>query len=125
MSKYISKEDISRVLLERTGANKSCLSNARERRYDEGEQYFQKLVFEDEQITSLIDGLPSADVRPNIHARWIELPKAFNSNELPCKCSNPKCGEILSFMNGYPKSKFCPSCGAIMDGAPKGEKGTE
>ena len=43
---------------------------------------------------------------------WIELPKAFDSRELPCKCS--LCGHILSFMNYYPKSRFCPDCGADM-----------
>lgn len=43
---------------------------------------------------------------------WIELPKAFDSRELPCKCS--LCGHILSFMNYYPKSNFCPNCGADM-----------
>ena len=45
---------------------------------------------------------------------WIELPNAFNVNEKPCECS--KCGHILSFMNGYPKSNFCPDCGADMRG---------
>lgn len=60
----------------------------------------------------LID-IPAADVQPVIHAYWIELPKALNPNENPCKCSN--CGHILSFMNGYPKSKYCDECGAKMD----------
>jgi len=55
----------------------------------------------------------AADVQPVIHAYWIELPKALNPNENPCKCSN--CGHILSFMNGYPKSKYCDECGAKMD----------
>lgn len=53
------------------------------------------------------------DVQPLIHAYWIELPKALNPNENPCKCSN--CGHVLSFMNYYPKSKYCPNCGARMD----------
>jgi len=44
--------------------------------------------------------------------KWIELPKALNPNENPCKCS--ECGHILSFMNYYPKSNFCPNCGAKM-----------
>ena len=44
--------------------------------------------------------------------KWIELPKALNPNENPCKCS--ECGHILSFMNYYPKSNFCPNCGADM-----------
>ena len=45
---------------------------------------------------------------------WIELPKAFDSRELPCKCSI--CEHILSFINFYPKSNFCPNCGADMRG---------
>lgn len=60
-----------------------------------------------------IDAIPAADVQLVIHAHWIELPKAMNPNENPCKCSN--CGHILSFMNYYPKSKYCPQCGARMD----------
>ena len=34
--------------------------------------------------------IPSADVQPVVHAYWIELPKALNPNENPCKdrCSN-------------------------------------
>lgn len=57
--------------------------------------------------------VPSTDVQPVVHAYWIELPKALNPNENPCKCSN--CGHILSFMNGYHKSKYCDDCGARMD----------
>ena len=45
--------------------------------------------------------------------KWIELPKALNPNENPCKCS--ECGHILSFMNCYPKSNYCPNCGAKME----------
>ena len=47
------------------------------------------------------------------HGRWIELPKALNPEETPCKCS--VCGHILSFYGYYPKSKFCPNCGARME----------
>ena len=57
--------------------------------------------------------IPAADVQPVVHAYWIELPKALNPNENPCKCSN--CGHVLSFMNYYPKSKYCDDCGARMD----------
>lgn len=54
-----------------------------------------------------------ADVQDVVHAYWIELPRALNPNENPCKCSN--CGHVLSFMNYYPKSKYCDDCGARMD----------
>lgn len=52
-------------------------------------------------------------IEPQIrHGKWIELPRALDSNENPCKCS--VCGHCLSFYNHYPKSKFCPNCGADM-----------
>ena len=46
-------------------------------------------------------------------AYWIELPRALNPEERPCKCSD--CGHILSFYGTYPKSNFCPNCGAQME----------
>lgn len=64
-------------------------------------------VDNDAEIDFLLDQL-----RPK--GTWIELPKAYDSRELPCKCS--LCGHILSFMNYYPKSNFCPNCGADMRG---------
>lgn len=67
-----------------------------------------------EMIYELENSIESADVQPVVHAYWIELPKALNPNENPCKCSN--CGHVLSFMNYYPKSKYCDDCGARMDG---------
>lgn len=66
-----------------------------------------------DEITDFIESLPSADAQPVVHAYWIKLPKALNPNENPYKCSN--CGHVLSFMNGYPKSKYCDDCGARMD----------
>lgn len=60
-----------------------------------------------------IDKQPT--IEPEVrHGRWIELPKALNPEETPCKCST--CGHILSFYGYYPKSNFCPHCGARMDG---------
>lgn len=75
------------------------------------ERQIEKIV---EIVCELENSIETADVQPVIHAHWIELPKAMNPNENPCKCSN--CGHILSFMNYYPKSKYCPNCGARMDG---------
>ena len=66
------------------------------------------------RAAAIVEQITLEDVQPVIHAYWIELPKALNPNENPCKCSN--CGHILSFMNYYPKSKYCPNCGARMDG---------
>lgn len=65
------------------------------------------------RAVAIIEQIPSEDLQPVIHAYWIELPKALNPNENPCKCSN--CGHILSFYYHYPKSKYCDECGAKMD----------
>ena len=102
MSEYKSKEDISRVLLERIGANESCLSRAREKGLHESEQYFNNLLFEDGQITSLIEGLPSADVRENIHGHWIATSECDTCSECHFK--------VVAGFN------FCPNCGADMSG---------
>ena len=112
MSEYISKEDISRVLSERIGANESCLSNARELRDHEVEQYFNKLVFEDEQIASLIEELPSADVRPNVHGHWEE------DGHGHIICSACKEANVSTW-----KSRFCPMCGADMRGKANEDRG--
>lgn len=58
-----------------------------------------------EELIKCINSIPPVENS----GEWIELPRAFNPSENPCECS--KCGHILSFMNGYPKSNFCPNCG--------------
>lgn len=64
-------------------------------------------------IEEFVKEMPT--IEPKVRrGRWIELPKALNPEETPCKCS--VCGHILSFYGYYPKSNFCPNCGARMDG---------
>lgn len=86
--------------------------------YIEKSELIKKLCFETAEwyyspTIKIIKDFPTADVQPVVHAYWIELPRALNPNENPCKCSS--CGHVLSFMNGYPKSKYCDDCGAKMD----------
>lgn len=100
MAEYISRDDVLKKA-------KSSISVPADNEWDCG--YNTAMA----EMQEFIKQLPSADVQPVIHAYWIELPKALNPNENPCKCSN--CGHILSFMNGYPKSKYCDECGAKMD----------
>ena len=64
----------------------------------------------DNDLVHEIEQLPPVTQKSG---KWIELPKAFDTNENPCKCS--ACGHILSFMHGYPKSNYCPNCGAKME----------
>lgn len=56
----------------------------------------------------------AADVVPVVHARWIGAPLCGNDN---CRCSN--CGSwhnIHANLRGEITQKYCPSCGAKMDG---------
>lgn len=122
MSEYISKEEINRVLLNRIDMNNKCLSGARESKHFEEEKYFSTLIFEDEQIKALFEELPSADVRPNIHAYW-KLVNPLQSDDGGAYCCS-NCGSgTWGIVPRYWKG--CPWCLAIMDGEPKGEKGTE
>lgn len=77
---------------------------------------YSELIRRDEVsscIAELINA-PTIDAQPVKHGHWVELPKALNSNENPCQCSN--CKHVVSFYYGYPKSKFCDECGSKMDG---------
>lgn len=114
MSEYISREE----LLSRINSTVLCSTH---------------------EAREIIDSIPSADVRPNIHARW----ESDGHGHIICTaCKGAKLDTH--------RSKFCDSCGAIMDGKrqcerciyhkengcirwvcidaevePKGEKGTE
>lgn len=62
------------------------------------------------QIIDLFDDLPTADVQPVKYGRW---ENTNTPNQL--RCSN--C-EIIHFIAQYPHGeiKYCPNCGARMDG---------
>lgn len=57
-----------------------------------------------------IEEIPAADVRENIHAKWINAYPEIEPNPMFMYgiCSN--CGA-----ESGRKSKFCPDCGAVMD----------
>lgn len=63
-------------------------------------------------IASEILSLPAADVAPVRHGRWIK--DEFFSDEVNNgeKCS--QCGELIGWFGNLPK--YCPGCGALMDG---------
>lgn len=103
MTEYISREEVMSIITNMKTEYLKDFANLEDR-------YVVAHLFE---VADKIKDLKTADVQPVIHAYWINLPKALNPNENPCKCSN--CGHILSFMNYYPKSNYCPKCGARMD----------
>ena len=62
----------------------------------------------------LLDNIPAADVAPVVHGRWIGAPLCGNDN---CRCS--VCGSwhnIHANLRGEITQKYCPNCGAKMDG---------
>lgn len=88
MSEYISKESIVTLL----------------------EQY----GYIDKEMERDLVSIPSADVRPNIHAYW----DFIGDNCFKCTaCKEVKTYNEITNSNGE-RAKFCPECGAVMDGKP-------
>ena len=61
----------------------------------------------------LLNDMPTADVAPVVHGRWIGAPLCGNDN---CRCS--ACGSwhnIHVNLRGETMQKYCPECGAKMD----------
>lgn len=58
-----------------------------------------------------IDAMPSADVTPVVHARWV---KPVPGDGDPC-CSECKAKQLYLPYVGYFYSKYCPYCGAKME----------
>lgn len=78
-----------------------------------GVELFQCGWAEIEAVQSdYIERLPAADVAPVRHGRWIK--DEFFSDEVNNgeKCS--QCGELIGWFGNLPK--YCPGCGALMDG---------
>lgn len=59
-------------------------------------------------VENVFDTLPSADVRPVVHGKWIE--KQDKDGKTYCVCSN--CG----YKQYAGHLKYCPECGGKMDG---------
>ena len=55
----------------------------------------------------IIEAMPAADVAPVVHARW------ENYSPVTIKCS--RCGHVIHDWR-YSECKYCPNCGAKMNG---------
>ena len=60
-----------------------------------------------DEIIDALENIPSADVVPVVHARWIPFHSEIAGDIQ--YCSNCEIGNAV-------KSDFCPNCGAKMDG---------
>lgn len=75
-----------------------------------------RVIFEDD-FKRAIKKIPKGiivDVAPVIHGRWIDPPLYGNKNCICSECG--RCISIQSSWRGEIMQKYCPNCGAKMDG---------
>lgn len=91
---------------------------------DGGTVVLKNCIFSSEEIEALVDEIPAADVRPAVHAQWEDGPeiKVFKEEKIPTvRC--PKCllyfGDLIN--DSREVYRFCPYCGAQMDGGAANE----
>ena len=74
----------------------------------------EQVSYSREDAADCIRYMDAADVATVAHGRWIGAPLCGNDN---CKCS--ECGSwhnIHANLRGEIMQKYCPNCGARMDG---------
>ena len=101
MAEYIEKEELLRK-------RPFCVAGGLVNDYTEG---FCDCV---DEARETIKNMPAADVAPVVHGRWIGKPLCGNAN---CRCS--ECGGVFQIhanLHGKVLQKYCPNCGAKMDG---------
>lgn len=60
-----------------------------------------------QEIIDTLEAIPAADVRPVVRGQWVDG-----------KCN--QCGEHAPFWSmatTYYRSRYCPNCGAVMEGS--------
>lgn len=80
------------------------LSDAFEICFDDGDEIYFEYIPVDE-----VKAIPSADVAPVRHGRWLHDGTPKEMSYLPWYCS--ECGEYV----GKHQTLYCPWCGAKMD----------
>ena len=77
------------------------------------DEEFQTFVPLDE-IDSVIDNAPTIDAVPVVHGKW--LPTSIDPVDPYFRCSVCHYGTDTIFDGGDEPFKYCPNCGAKMDG---------
>ena len=114
MAEYIEREEIFRAYMDLC-TTKSKLAKARK-----GAAFFQSDLLPETELTEkewvrLVNAVPAADVAPVVHGRWVEKEEPYFDVIFACSA----CGEEFCFIEGNPSDnlyKYCPNCGARMDG---------
>lgn len=96
MAEYIDRDAVYTAF---TNACTDVLERASEIIYIAGFSY--------ERVIEILDDIPTADVAPVVHGRWVDAGRGIKA------CSNCNHGikEHMACVNHY-----CPNCGARMDG---------
>lgn len=61
-------------------------------------------------VKSVLRSIPAADVAPVVHAEWVK--RSFVSSDVFCS----ECHTLETTKDSNYKSRYCPHCGAKMDG---------
>ena len=76
-------------------------------------------VLDEYDMIKAISNIPTADVRPVVHGRWIGYPEclkytnAYSDDHIVCSA----CEECFSILdNDCERFYYCPNCGARMEG---------
>jgi len=89
MAEYVEKKDVKAVIKRRLGKM----------------DLFESLFNAD------IDAMPAADVAPVVHGEWVVC---GDGKDVPWMCSH--CGKTTAHKYKTMYGKYCPNCGARMDG---------
>lgn len=72
----------------------------------------EHFIFGIESVLEYVENIPAADVAPVRHGRWTDAESDDGGALWHCSmCSYP-----VKTIGGYPIYKYCPMCGALMDG---------
>ena len=66
------------------------------------------------EVRTLVENEPSADVRKNIHGKWLRMSDLPEDKDDRYKCSN--CGNVVHHSNGvnlYTFNSWCGACGSL------------
>lgn len=78
-----------------------------------------------DEIIDALENIPAADVAPVVHGRWIPSESDFDDDDTLfdveewCDWQCSACGEDICYDDPMPAlflPKYCPNCGAKMDG---------
>lgn len=109
MPRYIYADDIKNAIEGVTRTYLSTLSTT-----DTIDSVTAKWLYK--RLKTLVDEMPTADVRENVHAHWIK-----NDGRYGWHCSGCGVDDIYAYdwstENGQDELQdhFCPQCGAVMD----------